>query len=225
MKKLTAKGLTSAQALGILTTIAMLPMLLYNWRHTSSLFARYIAPPWFAYGVAFGIEVSVFVLALRLGQQRATGTNDKRTIAILAGALFVSAIANILEGYATRYGAPLTVADVRSIDPIQAVGWLAATGLISVLVFALSNIIGGDVRKAAQASERAERRERIVNETAVEVPLTDAQRAALTTNIVSLPPDNERWTCAKCGKSFTRQQQLAAHEWRCKGDKAQGATQ
>ena len=84
MKRLTAKGLTSAQALGILTTVAMLPMLLYNWRHTGSLFARYVDPDALAYGVAFGIEVAVFVLALRLGQQRQThgGSTGRRIVRV-----------------------------------------------------------------------------------------------------------------------------------------------
>ena len=73
----------------------------------------------------------------------------------LIAVVVVSALANIAEGYAVKFGEPLTLANVKQIDLIQAVVSLAATGLISLVTLALSEIVGSDVTLAAKASSRS----------------------------------------------------------------------
>jgi predicted HTH transcriptional regulator len=67
----------------------------------------------------------------------------------------ISALANISEGYRTMYGEPLTVSNIGQLDIIQAIVGLSATGLISLIVFALSEIIGVDVETTERVAQRA----------------------------------------------------------------------
>ena len=136
-------------------------LLLYTWFHTGSLLARYIVIWPIGYVAAAGIEVAIVSLSLRLGQVgwKANGTAVYKAALIMA--LVVSALANIAEGYAALYTLPgaatpalLTWGSMWQIDPVQALLGVAATGLISILVYALADGIGGDVAHAQD--ERAD---------------------------------------------------------------------
>ena len=136
-------------------------LLLYTWFHTGSLLARYIVIWPIGYVAAAGIEVAIVSLSLRLGQVgwKAQGTAVYKAALIMA--LVVSALANIAEGYAAMYTptgakapALLTWETLWRIDIVQGVLGIAATGLISILVYALADGIGGDVAHAQD--ERAD---------------------------------------------------------------------
>ena len=136
-------------------------LLLYTWFHTGSLLARYIVIWPIGYVAAAGIEVAIVSLSLRLGQVgwKAQGTAVYKAALIMA--LVVSALANIAEGYAAMYTptgakapALLTWKTLWRIDIVQGVLGIAATGLISILVYALADGIGGDVAHAQD--ERAD---------------------------------------------------------------------
>lgn len=141
-----------------LSIIGLVCLLSYTFVHTGGLFARYIYPEYFGYAAAFGVEVLIAGLAWRYA--RATPTQKKKKLLwfALVIALAVSMFANITEGYFTRYGEHLTIANIGQIDWIQAFVGVAATGLISLLVFAISDIVGVDVHDIAK-TKKAEQTE------------------------------------------------------------------
>ncbi len=210
-RRVDLRGITSAQAQAVFGAVSLVALLVYTFWHTGSLLGHYVHPVLFGYICAFGIELAIVSLSLRIGQERRNGATGAGFVAVLVAVLVVSAFANVAEGYATAYATTLTLRSIQGIDPLQAVIGVAATGLISVIVFALSDIIGGDVRKAAQAAERAERKA----ERAAEPVADSAPGALVVAPVLRLPePPAPTYVCT-CGRPFDKQQALAAHMRRC----------
>lgn len=157
MKRLDPRLLTSATVQAVFGAVSLAALLAYTWTHTGALMARYVHPGWVGYICALGVELAVVSLSLRIGDLRRSGQSARLFVAVLVAVLVVSALANVAEGYATLYGSPLSLDAIGRLDVLQAVIGVSATGLISVVVFALADIIGSDVRRAAVRAERAER--------------------------------------------------------------------
>jgi uncharacterized membrane protein YphA (DoxX/SURF4 family) len=132
-------------------TVALLAMLAYNFRHTGQLLARHVDPPGYGYGAAAGIELGVLVLAVAIGTRKWHGLKTRWLEAVLVFVLAVSFLANVAEGHLERYGTDITSVTMTRIDWVQGLISLAATGLISVIVMAMSEIIG----QSASASTTA----------------------------------------------------------------------
>jgi hypothetical protein len=149
--------------------VSLFGLLMYTWVHTSALLARYVQPPFVAYVAAFSVETAIAGMTWRLARKQA---RSSFLLFALIAALTISAGANIMEGYAERYGEGLTMANLGNIDPVQAVMGLAATGLLSLMVFAISEIIGSDVARVTRQTERKQRSEQaaLVTEQVVEQP-------------------------------------------------------
>jgi len=155
--KLNSRVFVSATVQVVFGVVSLLALLMYTWTHTGALMARYVQPAVVGYICAFGVELAVVSLSLRIGDLRRSGQSARLFMAVLVAVLVVSALANVAEGYATLYGTILTLDAIGRLDALQAVIGVSATGLISVVVFALADIIGSDVRRAAVRAERAER--------------------------------------------------------------------
>ena len=155
--------------------IAVVCLLSYTFVHTGAVLARYIRPWQFGYACAFGIELIVALISYKLSILRKLGTG--RTVMlvfILVAALSVSAVANVYEGYYIKYGEELSRENIGQIDKIQAFVGLTATALISLLVFAVSEIIGNDADTIAKANQREQRKaER--SEQGAQLPRTGAR--------------------------------------------------
>lgn len=148
MKFLTAwnnNRKTVQVALGLLSLFALL---LYTFWHTGGLLSHYISPGWMGRVAAFGVEVAIVSMSLRIGELGWTAPNAKPYKWTLGLTLAVSAFANLAEGHATKYGTELTVNAVPNIDVIQAIIGVSATALLSIVVYLLADIIGGDVQRA-----------------------------------------------------------------------------
>lgn len=137
--------------------LALIGLLAYTFVHTGGLMSRYIQPAFVGYMAAFGVELAVAGISFRLASLKRKQLTSRSLLFILISALFVSALANISEGYSVRYGEPLTWANLGDIDYIQAVIGIAATGLISLMVFAISETIGVDVETVVRQTEREQR--------------------------------------------------------------------
>lgn len=138
--------------------IGIVCLLAYTFVHTGALLARYVNPPGFGYLCAFGVEAIIALTSYRLATLRKQQTKSRFLVFILISALTVSAFANVYEGYHTRYKVDLTWQTIGDIDPIQAFIGLTATALISLLVFAVAEIIGNDANTIARANEREQRK-------------------------------------------------------------------
>ena len=132
-------------ALGLASLVTLLA---YTFWHTGGLLARYIAPGALGYVAALGIELAIVSMSLRIGELgwRAPDAAPYKVTLILT--LIVSALANVAEGHATKYGAELTRGALPALDPIQAIIGVSATALLSIVVYLLADIIGGDVQRA-----------------------------------------------------------------------------
>lgn len=143
--------------------ISLVALLAYTLVHTGGLLARYIEPGLIGYIAAFGIEASVVSLSLRIGELRKSKQSTKFFVFVLVSVVIVSAIANIAEGFEAAQGVTLTLETVKQLDVVQATIGLTATGLISLIVLALSEIVGTDVTQTIKVVEK-ERREATKND-------------------------------------------------------------
>lgn len=134
--------------------IALASLLAYTLVHTGGLLAHYINPPFVGYVAALGIEASIVGLSLRIGDLKRSKQSTKFFIFVLVAVVIVSAIANIAEGFYTQQKHFLTLATIQQLDPIQAVIGLTATGLISLIVLAMSEIIGTDLTAVAKQAAK-----------------------------------------------------------------------
>jgi len=136
----------------VLGLMSLVPLLIYTFVHTGGLLSRYVEPFVVGYVCAFGIELTVVSLSLRIGRE---GEDQKRAFFyfVLIAVVFVSAIANASEGFTTFYQKGLTSVTIREIDWLQAVIGGVSTALISLIVFALSEIIGTDLFTFLQDGE------------------------------------------------------------------------
>ena len=135
-------------------SVALTALLTYTLVHTGGLLAAYVEPSFVGYIAAFGIESAIVSLSLRIGDVKRSGQKPGFFYFALVSAVVVSAIANISEGFAVSQGVKLTVASVNQLDIVQAIIGISATGLISLLVLVLSEIVGTDVNVAVKASRR-----------------------------------------------------------------------
>lgn len=142
----------------VVGAISLLTMLMYTLIHTGGLLAHYISPTWAGYVAAFGIEAAVVSLSLRIGELRKSKQSPRFFLFVLISVVFISALANVAEGFAARTGEPLTVQSVQELDVVQAIVGLSATGLISLVVLAMSEVVGTDVQVAVKEHQRAEQR-------------------------------------------------------------------
>jgi hypothetical protein len=141
------------------SVLALLALLTYTLVHTGGLLARYVHPPIVGYVAAFGIEAAVVSLSLRIGELRRSKQSTGFFIFVLIAVVIVSAVANIAEGFTAVQGERLTVNTIRQLDPIQAFIGLAATGLISLIVLALAEILGTDVETIVKQAEKERKRQ------------------------------------------------------------------
>ena len=196
--------------------VSLFALLTYTLVHTGGLLARYINPPAVGYVAALGIELSIVSLSLRIGDMRRARQSDRFFIAVLVAVVTVSAVANIAEGFHTLHGQPLTAATIRQLDPLQAGIGLLATGLISLIVLALSEIAGTDVstaiRKAEREAKRAEQATAQASTEPARVTVEPAQKQGEATP----EPEASGVVCDVCARPFATQQALNAHMRFCK---------
>ncbi|MBK9496834.1 MAG: hypothetical protein IPO08_20475 [Xanthomonadales bacterium] len=129
----------------IIGLLSLVGVLLYNWTHTGGLLASYVKPEFVGYIAAAGIELAVVGLSLRIDEMRRAQADATFHVGTLAAVVIVSALANIAQGYLVKFGTELTSANIGRLDAVQVVVSLAATGLLSLVVFALSEVVGHDI--------------------------------------------------------------------------------
>jgi hypothetical protein len=148
-------------------TISLIALLAYTFVHTGGLLAHYIAPVTVGYIAAFGIELAVVSLSLRIGDMRRANKPSGFFLFVLISVVSISAMANIAEGFRTWRGEPLTTNNIGQLDVVQGVVGASATGLISLVVLAMSEVVGTDIQAAVRRAER----ERIKAERESETPI------------------------------------------------------
>jgi hypothetical protein len=128
----------------------------YTWIHSGNLLARYVDPSFIGFVAAAGIELSIIGLSMRIGELRRSGLNTKFFKFTLIAVVAVSAAANIAEGFYVRYHEPLTISNFQRLDIVEAIVLVGATGLISLVTLALSELIGQDVNAAQKAQKKSD---------------------------------------------------------------------
>lgn len=141
------------------TVLSLLALLTYTLVHTGGLLARYVEPAAIGYVAAFGIEAAVVSLSLRIGELRRSKQSTGFFLFVLIAVVVVSAVANIAEGFTAVQGEQLTRESIQQLDPVQAFIGLSATGLVSLIVLALAEILGTDVETAVKQAERERKRQ------------------------------------------------------------------
>lgn len=131
-----------------LTLLALIFFLIYNFFHTAAAMARYVNPPFIGYVAALGVEIAIVVLSIRIGDLRTQKKSAFMQFGILIGALSVSTLANLTEGFQVAYNQNFTINAFYALDQAQIVISIAMTALISFLVFMLTETISADVEKA-----------------------------------------------------------------------------
>jgi hypothetical protein len=161
LSKLAEYGVIMAHPVGrkrtvmiIIGILSIIGLFSYTWVHSGNLLARYITPGFIGFLCAAGIELSIIGLSMRIGELKKSGLNAKFFTATLIAVVAVSAAANIAEGFYVRYNESLTIGNFTKLDIIEACILLAATGLISVVTLALSELIGQDVIAAQKAQQK-----------------------------------------------------------------------
>ncbi len=134
--------------------VSLIALLVYTLAHTGALLAQYVSPVFIGYIAAFGIEAAIVSLSLRIGDLRKSQQSATFFYFVLVSTVIISAIANIAEGFYTMHGEHLTLSTVRQLDLVQAVIGVTATGLISLIVLALSEIVGTDVTQTVKQAEK-----------------------------------------------------------------------
>jgi hypothetical protein len=142
------------------TGLCLLTLLTYTFFHTGALLGEYVRPREVGYIAAFGIEASIIGMAVRIGkllrsEQRRQWLPVLGQGLTLIFVLAVSAVANIAEGFNVKYAMDLTLASIRTLDPVQSLIGLLATGLIPVVVLSMSEIVSGEVKEAVRQYETA----------------------------------------------------------------------
>lgn len=143
----------------VASLIALVTLLAYTFWHTGGLLSHYINPGWIGYVAAFGIELSVVSLSLRIGELKRSGLSVKWFTSVLVAVVTVSTIANVSEGHLTLTDSPLTWQTAQALDWMQAIIGFTSTALISLIVFSLSEIIGDDVNETIKVIEREGKRQ------------------------------------------------------------------
>lgn len=141
----------------VIGIVSLVALLAYTLAHTGALLAQYVSYGLIGYVAAFGIELSIVSLSLRIGELRKTRQSAGFFYFVLVSVVIVSAVANVAEGFHVAYKERLTLSSVGKLDFLQAAIGVTATGLISLIVLALSEIFGTDVSHTVKAMERQNR--------------------------------------------------------------------
>lgn len=200
----------------MLAALAMVLILVYTFWHTAALLASYVTPQPVGWIAALGIEAAVVALSLRAGAYKKT----------LAAALVVSAIANLERG-ARESGLAvdgLTLDSIGRIDWLQAIIGIAATALLSVLVFRLADIVSHDAQgqpaNAAHDAPLDDADWRIVAEGPAE-PVHEAVSVPHTVTVDAAHANGNghgaAHRCERCDRMFGTANALRAHQRFCKG--------
>ena len=134
----------------MITAVALVLVLVYNFCHTGALLASYVAPWWVGYVAAVGIELAVVGLSLQIGRRRRDKEATGFFYFVLVSVVIVSALANMSQGHLQRYKADITVGSMTAIDAIQGIVGIAATALLSLIVMAMAEIVGQYMEDDAQ---------------------------------------------------------------------------
>ena len=134
--------------------VSLIALLVYTLAHTGALLSRYVTPGYIGYICALGIEMSIVSLSLRIGDLRKSQQSTAFFLFVLVSVVVVSAIANVSEGFYTMYQEQLTLSNVRQLDFVQSLIGVTSTGLISLIVLALAEILGTDVTATIKLVEK-----------------------------------------------------------------------
>jgi len=140
----------------VATAVALFALLSYTFVHTGAFLARFIEPFWVGYAAALGIEASVVALSLRIGELKKHKQNPLYYYSVLVAVVIVSALANLAEGFAVRYGETLTIETAVRMDPFEAVLLLSATALLSAVVLFMSEVVGTDAEQVAKLATKTD---------------------------------------------------------------------
>jgi hypothetical protein len=144
----------------VIGVVSILGLFAYTWVHSGNLLATYIDPPWIGFVAAAGIELSIIGLSMRIGELKKAGLSTRYFWFTLIAVVAVSAAANIAEGFYVRYHEMLTISNVQRLDLVEAAILVGATGLISLVTLALSEIIGQDVTSVEKAHGKTSKADR-----------------------------------------------------------------
>lgn len=150
--------------------VALFCLLVYTYVHTGSLLAGYVRPWFVGYVAAFGIELAVAFISYRLATLKQIARTSKMLLMLLAFALLVSVFANVSEGYEVKFGQELSMNNIGQIDIIQAIIGVSATGLLSIMVFAVSEVIGSDANAIVRQAERSRKKSEQEEISIAEIP-------------------------------------------------------
>lgn len=143
---MTKQARQKAQVVTILSLVALVSVLLYTFWHTGALLSRYISPSLFGYIAAGGIEVTVIAMSVQFRDILASPARSSFTkglfVFVFLAALAVSAFANMSEGFRTEQGKEFTSATLGNVDWLVAVIGVSATGLLSLVVMSLAELLG-----------------------------------------------------------------------------------
>lgn len=135
-----------SQVVVALSLLALLCVLVYTFWHTGALLARYIAPAFLGYVAAAGVELTVISMSVQFRDILASPVKHWTVKAlfmfVFLAALAVSALANVSEGFRTAYGTVLDSTTFRTVDILVAVIGVSATGLLSLVVMSLAELLG-----------------------------------------------------------------------------------
>lgn len=135
-----------SQVVVVLSLLALLCVLVYTFWHTGALLARYIAPAFLGYVAAAGVELTVISMSVQFRDILASPAKHWTVKAlfmfVFLAALAVSALANVSEGFRTAYGTVLDSTTFRTVDILVAVIGVSATGLLSLVVMSLAELLG-----------------------------------------------------------------------------------
>lgn len=143
----------------VIGVLSLFGLLSYTFVHTGSLLASYVNPAFIGFLAAFGIEMSIVGLSMRIGELKKSGLSYRFFAVTLIAVVIVSAVANASEGFHVRFGEPLTLSNFGNQDVVQLFVSVAATVMISIVTLALSEIVGQDVIHVQKIRERNEKRE------------------------------------------------------------------
>jgi hypothetical protein len=147
-----------------LSISALFTLLTYTFVHTGGLLSEYVRPAWVGYVAAFGVEAGIIAMSIRIGKVlRRLNARDKASWmsllwqgAILLLVLAISAAANVVEGHEVKYGVELTLSSIKSLDMLQVIIGLLATGLIPVVVLSMTEIVSGEIKETMSSRSTTE---------------------------------------------------------------------
>ena len=139
-----------------LSAVALVLLLLYTWYHTGTLLARYVDHDWIGYVAAAGIEIAVVALALQIGNRKRKGVDATFFYFVLVAVVVVSFFANVAEGHVSKRGVEITLESVQSLDLLQGIIGVSATGVLSLIVFAMAENVGQDVKEVSETQVEVE---------------------------------------------------------------------